>query len=61
SKFEAALRNNLDRAVDERKLSVISTAFIRKGVPARLTTFLAALLAAVLSTLLIVPKTPSRP
>ncbi|MCU0456423.1 MAG: sodium/proline symporter, partial [Bacteroidales bacterium] len=33
SKFEAALRNNLDRAVDERKLSVISTAFIRKGVP----------------------------
>lgn len=61
SKFEAVLKKNLDPAVDNKKLSVISTAFIRKGVPARLTTFMAALLAAILSTLLISPKNPSRP
>jgi sodium/proline symporter len=59
--FEEALKKNLDQPVDDSKLSVISTAFIRKGVPARLTTFLAALLAAVFSTLLIAPKSPSRP
>ncbi|MBN1108006.1 MAG: sodium/proline symporter [Bacteroidales bacterium] len=60
SKFESALKQHLD-APGEKSLPVITTAYTRKGVPARLTTFLFALLAAIVSTFLIAPRSPSRP
>jgi len=42
-------------STDNKKLQVITSSFTQKGVPARLTTFLAALLVAVVSTLHITP------
>jgi sodium/proline symporter len=52
SKFEASLKNHIGVG-DNKKLSVITNAFTRKGVPARLTTFLFSLIVAIFSTLLI--------
>ncbi|HPF02140.1 MAG TPA: hypothetical protein PLE95_02980, partial [Bacteroidales bacterium] len=60
ARFENALRENLDET-DEKDLPVITTSYMKKGVPARLTTFLFALLAALVSTFLIPPRNPSRP
>jgi len=57
AKFESVLKDNTGILEDEKKLSVISSAFTEKGVPARLTTFIFSLLTAVLSTLIVKPKT----
>jgi hypothetical protein len=40
---------------DAGRVATVISAFTRKGIPARLTTFFAALLAAVLSTWLVTP------
>jgi hypothetical protein len=50
SRFDTAIRKKAG-ITDEEKLPVIKTAYTQKGIPARLTTFLFSLLAAVLSTL----------
>jgi len=56
SRFKSALENRVVISDEEKKLSVISSAFIEKGVPARLTTFVFALVIAVFSTILVKPK-----
>jgi sodium/proline symporter len=56
SEFEAALLENIEAHDSEKDLAVITSAFIEKGVPARLTTFIFSLVVAVFSTLLVVPK-----
>ena len=56
SRFKSALENNIVISDEEKRLSVISSAFIEKGVPARLTTFVFALVIAVFSTILVKPK-----
>jgi sodium/proline symporter len=56
SVFESALKNHTESADDEKKLPVISSAYTEKGVPARLTTFIFSLIAAVLSTWLVKPE-----
>ena len=56
SRFKPALENSIVISDEEKKLSVISSAFIEKGVPARLTTFVFALVIAVFSTILVKPK-----
>jgi len=56
AKFEASLKKQIEASGDDKKLSVISGAFIRKGVPARLTTFLFSLIVAVFSTLILPVK-----
>jgi len=64
SKFEAAIKKNLTGQIDEKKLAVISSSCTVKGIPARLTTFIFALLAGVLSALLKIHSgtiRPSRP
>lgn len=53
SKFEAALNERLDESNTDNRLSVITFAYTVKGIPARLTTFIAALTVAVISTCLI--------
>jgi len=53
SKFEAALNERLDESDTDNRLSVITFAYTVKGIPARLTTFIAALTVAVISTCLI--------
>jgi len=55
SKFEAAVREKLDRSDIDNRLSVITFAYTIKGIPARLTTFFAALIIAILSTYLVPP------
>lgn len=60
TRFEAALKEST-RITDDKTIQVITTAFIQKGVPARLTTFFFALLAAIVSTLLIPAKRPNLP
>ena len=56
SRFKSALESSIVIPDEEKKLSVISSAFIEKGVPARLTTFVFALVIAVFSTILVKPK-----
>ena len=56
SRFKSALESSIVISDEEKKLSVISSAFIEKGVPARLTTFVFALVIAVFSTILVKPK-----
>jgi sodium/proline symporter len=51
SKFEDAIKERLDLTNEDKKLSVISSAFTVTGIPARLTTFLVALIVAIISTL----------
>jgi sodium/proline symporter len=53
SRFEAALKQKAGLNADEKNLSTITSSFTEKGVPARLTTFIFSLLAAVLSTYLL--------
>jgi len=58
--FDTALKKSIEiGGEDEKKLSVIASAFTEKGVPARLTTFIFALIAAVLSTFLVKPAKKS--
>ena len=59
SKFKDTLKDKVHFYQDEKKLSVVSSAFIEKGVPARLTTFIFSLLAAVLATYIIPKGKPS--
>jgi hypothetical protein len=56
TKFDSALKESIETGGDEKKLSLISSAFTEKGVPARLTTFIFALITAVLATFLVKPK-----
>jgi sodium/proline symporter len=53
SKFESTLKGKLGEDYDSRNLPVITSAYTVKGVPARLTTFIIALLTAIFSTFLI--------
>jgi sodium/proline symporter len=53
SKFEKALTEKARLSQDEKKLSVISSAFREKGVPARLSTFVFCLLVAISMTYII--------
>jgi sodium/proline symporter len=53
SKFEAAVNERLDESDTDNRLSVITFAYTIKGIPARLTTFIAALTVAIISTCLI--------
>ena len=55
TKFENAIRRESDGIYDSITLSVITSAYTVKGIPARLTTFLIALAAAVMATYLIPP------
>jgi Na+/proline symporter len=56
SKFDAAIREITGIQDSEKKLPAISSSFIVKGVPARLTTFIFSLVVAVLSAFLVKPK-----
>lgn len=56
-KLEKAVRGKIDIQGREENLPKISSAFIAKGVPARLTTFIFSLVIAVLSTYLVPPAT----
>jgi sodium/proline symporter len=54
SKFENSIRSNIDKNADNNnRVATISSAFTQKGVPARLTTFIFALIVAIASTYLI--------
>ena len=53
SKFEAAVNERLDESDTDNRLSVITFAYTVKGIPARLTTFIAALTVAIISNCLI--------
>jgi sodium/proline symporter len=54
SRFENSIRSTIDTGADtNNKVATISSAFTQKGVPARLTTFIFALLVAIASTYLI--------
>lgn len=56
TRFEATVEKSLDIGADDKKMAMVSSAFVQKGIPARLTTFLFALTIAVLSTFLVKPK-----
>jgi sodium/proline symporter len=53
SNFEKALKEKAGEMVSDENLPVIVSAYTQKGIPARLTTFFAALVVAVFSTYLI--------
>lgn len=55
SRFESALKEKAGFSGNDGRLQVISSAFMHKGVPARLTTFFFSLIAAVLAALLVKP------
>ncbi len=55
SKFESVLRTKLGDKPENPDIQALASAFIVKGVPARLTTFIFALLAAFFATFLIPP------
>jgi len=61
ARFETEIKRNLGDMADEKKLAVISSAYTAKGIPARVTTFIFSLLAAIISTLLTVPSGTNRP
>jgi sodium/proline symporter len=56
SKFESAIRETGKVEADDKKLKVMTSTFIQKGAPARLTTFIFSLFIAILSTFFIRPK-----
>jgi Na+/proline symporter len=61
SRFESVLKSNTDIIPDNNKIAIISSVFTQKGVPARLTTFIFALVVAIAATYLIKPdKHPAR-
>lgn len=55
TKFDNALKKKLEDYYDSTKLSVITSAYTIKGIPARLTTFLVSLLVAIFATFVIPP------
>lgn len=55
TKFDNALKKKLEDYYDSTKLSVITSAYTIKGIPARLTTFLVSLLVAIFATFIIPP------
>ena len=61
TRFESALKEVLKQSETIDNLPVITSSYIEKGVPARLTTFLVSLLVAVFSTLFVRPNHPSHP
>jgi sodium/proline symporter len=56
SNFEKALKGGIGEEIGEENLQVAVSAYTQKGIPARLTTFIAALVVAVFSTLFIPAK-----
>lgn len=56
SKFNTTIKDLIRISDDDKKLSVISSAFTEKGVPARLTTFIFSLVIAILSAYLLKPE-----
>ncbi|NMC37456.1 MAG: sodium/proline symporter [Bacteroidales bacterium] len=50
SKFEKALKEKFQEGTDQKKFNAVSSAFIVKGIPARLTTFIISLLVAIIAT-----------
>ncbi len=55
TKFENALKKNTSLSKKEKQLSLVSSAFMEKGIPARLTTFIFSLIVAITATYLISP------
>jgi len=53
--FEKALKGRVGEEPGEESMQVVVSAYTQKGIPARLTTFIAALVVAVFSTLFIPP------
>lgn len=53
SKFEAALKRRFSPDNEKNNLSVVTSAFTQKGIPARLTTFIFSLIIALFATFLI--------
>lgn len=54
-RFEKVIRQTLHESASDDNISIILSAFIRKGVPARLTTFIFSLIVAVISVYLVPP------
>lgn len=61
SRFETAVSGKISVTDDEKRLGLISSAYIQKGIPARLTTFIFALITAIIATLSISPGNINRP
>jgi sodium/proline symporter len=61
TRFESALRELLKESDSINSLPVITSSFIEKGIPARLTTFLVSLLVALFSTYFVRPNLPNHP
>jgi sodium/proline symporter len=58
SKFESIIREKIGTSPGNDKFYVIASSFARKGIPARLTTFIFSVLVAIFSTLFIPPGRP---
>jgi len=56
TRFESAIKARAGINGDDKKIAVISSAYIQKGVPARLTTFIFALAVAIGATYLVSPR-----
>ncbi len=61
SRFETAIRERLNGYDSSGSLPVIVSAYTEKGIPARLATFIFALMVAVLSAFIIRPEAPNHP
>jgi sodium/proline symporter len=55
TKFESALKESMGSSSEPDRIELISSSFIRKGIPARLTTFIFSLLVATACTILVPP------
>jgi sodium/proline symporter len=55
-KFERALKEKYKKEIDQEKLNSVLSAFIVKGIPARLTTFIISVLVAITATLVVPVK-----
>jgi sodium/proline symporter len=55
TKFESALKESMGSSSEPDRIELISSSFIRKGIPARLTTFIFSLLVATAFTILVPP------
>ncbi len=58
SKFEAVVKDKLGTNPDNDRYSVISSSFTKKGIPARLTTFIFSVIVAIFSTWLVPSAKP---
>lgn len=58
AKLENRIKENLPADTEATVISTISSSFVRKGIPARIATFIFALIAAIISTFLIKAENP---